>query len=172
MTRQALQNALDYLRRRTSQIVESIDEDDKMGLVYDELIKRWEGLRLKAYLDTGGVWTIGWGHTKTVKPGMEITVEQAQELFDKDTKWAVNAVNNYVKVPLKQHQFDALVSFTYNVGATAFRKSTLLRELNSGNYQEAAEQFLRWKYDNGEVIRGLLNRRKSEKHYFLTGEMV
>ena len=136
-----------------------------------EFIHRWEGLRLAAYLDTGGVWTIGWGHTGTAKPGMVITKEQAEELFRKDVKWAEDAVNRYTNVPLTQYQFDALVSFTFNVGANAFRKSTLLRMLNEEDYDGAADQFLRWVYDNGRRIQGLVNRRESERRYFLTGSM-
>lgn len=137
-----------------------------------EFIHKWEGFRAEAYLDTGGVWTIGYGTTRIngepVRKGMTCTREQAARWFKNDLEWAEEAVNKNVKVPLSQNQFDALVSFIYNVGASAFRNSTLLRELNESDYIEAANQLLRWKYDNGRMIEGLLNRRKAEKKLFET----
>lgn len=132
-----------------------------------DLIRRWEGLRLKAYLDTGGVWTIGYGHTATARPGMVITQKEAEYLLAKDTKWARGAVEELVKVPLNNNQREALLSFTYNLGRSQFSKSTLLRKLNKEDYQGAAKEFLRWVYDNGKFIQGLKNRRKDEVRVFL-----
>lgn len=131
-----------------------------------ELIKRWEGCKLKAYKDTGGVLTIGYGHTKGVKPGDEIDQKEADRLLKKDLKEFEDAVNSVVKVSLSQNQFNALVSLCYNIGARAFEHSTLLKHLNSGDYSRAATQFVRWSYDNGRFIQGLKNRRVDEMNHF------
>jgi lysozyme len=141
-----------------------------MKLKNDKLIKEWEQLRLVAYKPTpNDRWTIGWGHAgPNVRPGDTISVEQAQVLFDSDVKWAVDAVNRYVKVRLNQNQFDALVSFTFNVGEGAFKNSTLLRKLNKGDYQGAAEQFPRWNKQKGKVLKGLTRRRAHEMELFLS----
>lgn len=136
------------------------------------LLKAHEGLRLFAYLDPVGVWTIGYGHTKDVSPGQHISPSVAEEFLRQDLSWAEDCVNNSVKVSLSQNQFDALVSFVFNVGVGAFQDSTLLRQLNAGNYSEAAEEFLRWDKGtiNGEkvVLPGLVTRRKAEQKLFLT----
>lgn len=143
-----------------------------MKLINEQLIKKWEKLRLVAYLPTpNDKWTIGWGHTYKVKPGMKITEAQAEKFFDEDTAWAQKAVNQLVTVGLTQHQFDALVSFVFNVGERAFRTSTLLRKLNAGDYQGAAEQFPRWNKQAGKVLRGLVRRRAEEMEYFLTPDI-
>jgi len=136
-----------------------------------EHIKEWEQLRLEAYMPTkNDVPTIGWGHTKDVKMGDVITEEQAQKFLDEDVAWAVRAVNREVTVGLTQNQFDALVSFTFNVGEGAFSKSTLLRKLNAGDYAGAAEQFPRWNKQAGKVLRGLTRRRANEMHMFLEAD--
>lgn len=140
-----------------------------------EEIRKSEALLLKAYQDTGGVWTIGYGHTgtvggKPVGPGMTITKEQAEQLLANDTKIFENAIRNHVKVPLNQNQYDALVNFSYNIGHGAFKDSTLLKLLNQGNYQGAADQMLRWNKVNGEVVKGLTNRRERERAMFLGSE--
>lgn len=133
-----------------------------------DIIKRHEGLRLEAYMPTpNDVPTIGYGHTKGVKMGMRITNAQAEEYLKQDIAWAQDAVNSLVKVRLTQNQFDALVSFVFNVGASAFTKSTLLRMLNGGDYQGAADQFLRWDKQGGKVLRGLTKRRAEERALFL-----
>ena len=140
-----------------------------MQLVNDTLIKEWEGLRLTAYKPTpNDVWTIGWGHTKTAKQGMTITEEEAQRLFNSDVSWAVEAVNKLVKVPLNQAQFDALVSFVFNVGETAFARSTLLKKLNLGDYSGAANEFPRWNKQAGKALKGLTRRRAHEQELFLS----
>jgi lysozyme len=109
-------------------------------------IKQFEGLRLTAYNDGTGVMTIGYGHTGDVKAGETITQAQADAYFSEDVKWAVDTVNSAVRVKLQQNQFDALVSFTYNVGEGAFRSSSLLKKLNEGNYKSVPTQLNRWIY--------------------------
>lgn len=140
-----------------------------MKIENDQLIKKWEALKLHAYLPTpNDVWTIGWGHTHTTKPGQKITVEQAQALFERDTAWVEHALAKHVKVPLNQNQYDALASWIFNVGEGAFRKSTLLRKLNTGDYEGAANELPRWNKQKGKVLRGLSRRRAEEKAYFLS----
>lgn len=133
-------------------------------------LKELEGFRAKAYKDTGGVWTIGYGTIKwlgkPVEAGQTITDKEALLALQADLAWAQTAVNQLVRVPLKQHMFDALVSFVYNIGENAFSKSTMLRLLNEGKFDLAAEQFKRWNQDNGKVIPGLVSRRKVEESLF------
>lgn len=135
-----------------------------------ELIKDREGFRGVAYKDTGGVWTVGYGTIKVdgipVQEGQTCSLEQACLWLENDVRWAQTAVNKAVKVPLNQNQFDALVSFVYNVGEDAFYKSTLLRKLNAGDYHGAAKEFERWVLDNGKVIPGLVSRRHQEEELF------
>jgi len=133
-----------------------------------KLIKQCEGLRLEAYKCPGGVWTIGFGHTKNVHAGDIITKEQAEELLKKDVKSAEYYVNKEVKRELNQNQYDALVSFVFNIGSVKFRCSTLLMRLNDGNYKAAAEQFENWVYSKGKKLDGLIKRRKAEKMLFLS----
>lgn len=133
-----------------------------------QAIKTAEGLRLTAYLDGGGVWTIGYGHTGAdVREGLTIPLSEAERLLTRDLRVAEGHVNDVVKVKLTQNQFDALVSFVYNVGGGAFRSSTLLKLLNAGDYEGAANQLLRWNKDNGKVVKGLTNRRHEERELFL-----
>lgn len=132
------------------------------------LIKRWEGCRSAAYRCPAGIWTIGYGHTKTAAPGMKISRQQAEELFREDLKVFEAAVTKLVTVPLSQNQFDALVSFTYNVGSGALAKSTLLALLNSKNYLGAAEQFLRWNRAGNVTLAGLVQRRQAEYELFMS----
>ena len=135
----------------------------KLSKIGADLIVTREGLRLKAYQDTKGIWTIGVGHTgPEVVRGLWITRDKAYELFYKDVEWAEEAVNE-VKVPLTQNQFDALVSFVFNIGATAFAKSTMLRMLNVGDYEGAMKQFDRW-----VIPPEITGRRMSEKKQFST----
>lgn len=135
-----------------------------------QTIKDHEGLRLTAYKDGGGVWTIGYGHTGAdVREGLTIPLSEAERLLTRDLKTAEGHVNGAVQVKLTQNQFDALVSFVYNVGGEAFRTSTMLRLLNAGDYVGAANQFPRWNKDNGKVVQGLINRRAKERDLFLRG---
>lgn len=131
------------------------------------LIKKFEGCSLKAYKCPAGVWTIGYGHTNKVFADDVITQEEAETLLKHDLIIHCNNVSKLVKVFLNQNQFDALVSFEYNVGYTAFQNSTLLKLLNQGKYKEAVEQFDRWVYAGKKVLPGLVNRRKAEKELFL-----
>ncbi|MFW1665766.1 lysozyme [Acinetobacter ursingii] len=136
------------------------------------VIKQAEGFRSVAYVDTGGVWTIGFGTIKypdgrSVKKGDTCTLAQAEEWLKNDCKWVDACLDKYIKVKVNQNQFDALASFVYNVGETAFVKSTMLKALNAGNYAGTAAQFNRWVYDNGKKVQGLVNRRLNEKSLFL-----
>lgn len=132
------------------------------------LIQQFEGLRLQAYQDSVGIWTIGYGHTGAdVKPGLKISQDQATSLLEKDLARFEAGVNKLVSVPLTQNQFDALVSFSYNLGIGSLQSSTLLKLLNAKNYQGAAEQFPRWNKAGGDVLAGLTKRRLAEQGLFL-----
>jgi lysozyme len=145
-----------------------------------QLIKSFEGLRLSAYRDVAGIWTIGYGSThyhdgKPVKPGDKLADEQqADALFSNTLGQYEDAVNQYVKVPLTQSQFDALVSFTYNEGTGALKESTLLKKLNEKDYVDAADQFLVWnkitspQTGEKEVCTDLSVRRRQERQLFLS----
>jgi lysozyme len=133
-----------------------------------ELIKAFEGLRLKAYLCSARVWTIGYGHTKGVKQGAVCTQAEADAFLLEDVKWVLTAVERTVKVPLTPGQRAAINSFVFNCGAGAFRTSTMLRKLNTGDYKGAAAEFPRWNKAGGKVINGLVSRRKAERKVFLS----
>lgn len=126
-----------------------------------DLIKAFEGLKLQAYLDTGGVPTIGAGHTKGVRMGDIITEAQADQFLREDLSEAEDAVRKLFPVTT-QGQFDALVSFTFNLGAGQVSGSTLRRKHNAGDYDGAANEFQRWNKDNGTVLAGLSRRRSAE----------
>ncbi|MEL6494093.1 MAG: lysozyme [Cyanobacteria bacterium J06623_7] len=130
------------------------------------LIKRWEGCRLTAYQCSAHVWTIGYGHTQGVKRGDKITRRQAERLFLTDIPVYEQIIHQHVTVELNQNQFDALVSFVYNVGETAFKNSTLLKLLNQSKYDKAAKQLFRWVRAGGRRIEGLANRRNEEYQLF------
>jgi len=142
-----------------------------------ELLEQWEGFKTTVYKDSAGLPTIGVGHLLTkselssgkitingvpVKYGDGLTEQQVTDLLAQDVQPAAAAVNNNVKVPLNQNQFDALVSFTFNVGVGAFTSSTLLKVLNQGQYDEVPTQLLRWTRAGGQVVQGLVNRRNNE----------
>lgn len=131
-----------------------------------DLIKRFEGCRLAAYLCPGGIATIGYGHTATAKLKQTITQQKAEELLRVDLVEREKTVAELVKVPIQQHQFDALVSLTYNIGIGNFKLSTLLKKLNAGNVAGASGQFLVWNRARGEVLPGLDRRRKAEREMF------
>ena len=134
------------------------------------LIKEFEGLRLKAYKCLGGVWTIGYGHTAGVKPGMVITEAQAEEYLKEDLFSCENAVNNQ-KLSINQNQFDALVSLIYNIGIGNFQKSTLLRKARiNANDNSIMDEFLRWVYSKGRVLPGLQRRRLREMKLYFSNE--
>lgn len=139
-----------------------------------EAIKRFEGLRLTAYQDVAGVWTIGYGATRyrngdAVRPGDVISADEAEALLRDQVEDYADAVRQLVKVPLTPSQFDALTSWTYNLGAAALRDSTLLKRLNAGEYREAADEMLRWVNAGGRPIEGLRRRREAERAMFLDG---
>ena len=131
------------------------------------LIEKFEGLRLKAYQDGAGIWTIGYGHTSGVKEGDTCTSAQADDWLDSDIAEAEHAVNGMVHVVMTQDQFNALVSFVYNLGPNALQGSTLLRLLNAGASALAAAEFLKWDHVAGIVSAGLLKRREAEQALFL-----
>ncbi|EKY4319278.1 lysozyme [Salmonella enterica] len=131
-------------------------------------IRAREGVKLAAYQDGGGVWTIGYGHTRGVKQGQVINHEQADEFLNNDLRQVESCISERVTVAINQNQFDALVSFVFNVGRQAFSDSTLLKKLNEGKYRAAADQFTRWVYDNDQFVQGLYNRRVAERDLFLS----
>ncbi len=136
------------------------------------LIKGFEGKRLTSYDDGVGIWTIGYGTIKypngvRVKKGDTCTERQAETYLKNDLNRFEVAINKLVKVPLSQNQFDALASFTYNLGETNLANSTLLKKLNKGDYQGAADQFLVWNKAGGKVMKGLVRRREAERALFL-----
>lgn len=139
---------------------------NKAGL---DLIKSFEGLRLKAYKDSVGVWTIGYGHTRTATSGMSISEPEAEALLREDLKDAQGGVDRLVKQQLSDNEYAALVSFVFNLGAGNFSRSTLLKKLNAGDRKGAAEQFLVWNKAGGQVLAGLTRRRKAERDLFLKG---
>lgn len=132
-----------------------------------DLIENAEGLHLRAYQDGIGVWTIGYGHTRGVRPGMVITAADAQAYLRSDIATAERGVNTLVTVDINQNQFDALVDFTFNLGSGALAGSTLLRRLNDGDYEGAANEFGLWVYAGGKIEPGLVRRRSAEKALFL-----
>ena len=135
----------------------------KAGL---DLIKQFEGLYLKAYSCPAGVPTIGYGHTAGVAMGQSITQQQADDYLRRDVRQFERAVSRLVRVPLTQGQFDALVSFAFNLGEGALAQSTLLRLLNAGDYAGAAAQLDRWNKAGGRVLPGLVRRRAAERALF------
>lgn len=133
------------------------------------LTESFESCRLVAYPDIKGVWTIGWGHTGVlVVPGLTCTQAQADAWLLQDCAAAEQAVNRFVCVSMTQHEFDALVDFTFNCGVTAFANSTLLKLLNAGNVHAAAHEFEKWDHASGKVVAGLLRRRLAEEKEFLS----
>lgn len=137
------------------------------------IIKQYEGFRSKPYLCPANVPTIGYGATyylegsKVKLSDPAISEADADKLLDKMLLKYEQAVERYAQVPLTQNQFDALVSFCYNVGAENLRTSTLLKKLNAKDYAGAGEQFLRWNHGGGKVLQGLVNRRNAERKLFL-----
>lgn len=131
------------------------------------LIKKFEGLSLIPYFCPGRVLTIGYGHTKTTKPGMKINAKRAEELLIDDLKYFELAINELVHSPITQNQYDALVCFAFNIGVGNFKRSTLLKKINQKKYFEAADQFLVWNKIGEKESLGLSNRRAAERNLFL-----
>lgn len=138
----------------------------------ERLIQSFEGCELVAYPDpaTGGhPWTIGWGHTgPDVFPGQRITQEEADRMFDEDTDRFEAAVDRLTAGKATDNQFAAMVSLAFNVGESAFSRSTLLRKHKAGDYDGAADEFARWNRANGKIMRGLTRRRAAEAALYRT----
>jgi len=130
------------------------------------LLKKFEGCELKAYQDSVGVWTIGYGHTKEVKEGDQINKDEAEHLLAEEMPEYEGYINNYVDVPLEQNQFDALTCWVYNLGPTNFRNSTLLTVLNQERYTDVPREIKRWNKAGGKVLKGLIRRREAEALLF------
>ena len=136
-----------------------------------DLIKKFEGCKLEDYPDPathGEPITIGVGHTGGVKLGDVITQEQADEYLVNDVAYSAKAVNQMVSEKITQNQFDALVSFAFNLGTGNLRNSTLLKKLNKDDFENAANEFLKWDMASGHQMAGLTRRRKAERALFLT----
>lgn len=131
-----------------------------------KLIKKFEGCKMRAYLDAVDVPTIAYGRTKNVKLGDTCTQDQAEEWLEEELVEYEGYVNEAVKVPLTQNQLDALVSWTYNLGPSNLNKSTLLKVLNNSDYDGVPEQIMRWNKAGGKVLDGLVRRRKAEAEMF------
>lgn len=133
----------------------------------EDLVKQFEGKKLESYMDSKGKWAIGYGQTgRHIGPGLRITDHEAEIMLKNALQDLQEKVTDLINVQLNQSQFDALVCFTYNVGIGAFSTSTLLKELNKGNFDEAANQLLRWSNSEGSFSRGLHNRRLAEYQLF------
>ena len=130
------------------------------------LLKKFEGCELKAYQDSVGVWTIGYGHTKEVKEGDQINKDEAEHLLAEEMPEYEGYINDYVEVPLEQCQFDALVCWVYNLGPTNLRNSTLLTVLNQEKYKDVPREIKRWNKAGGEILKGLVRRREAEALLF------
>jgi lysozyme len=137
---------------------------EKMGISEEgkNLIKKFEGCELEAYKCAAGVWTIGYGHIKTAVEGMKIDQATANELFDEEMGEYETYVNTAVTVPLSQNQFDALVSWVFNLGNGNLNASTMLKVINSGDHAGVPAQIKRWNKAGGKVLEGLIRRREAE----------
>ena len=130
------------------------------------LIKSFEGCELTAYRCSADVPTIGYGHTAGVSDGDTCTQEEAETMLAEDLVEFEDYVKNYVEAELQQNEFDALVAWTYNLGPANLKESTMLKELNSGNFEEVPRQMKRWNRAGGEVLDGLIRRREAESRLF------
>jgi len=130
------------------------------------LIKKFEGCELNSYKCAAGVWTIGYGSTHGIEEGMSISKSRAEELLLEDISEFEDHVMNNVKVSLNQNQFDAMVSWTFNLGAGNLKSSTLLKVLNGNDYEDVPEQIKRWNKAGGKVLEGLIRRREAEALLF------
>jgi lysozyme len=133
-----------------------------------DLMKKFEGCKLESYQDSGGIWTIGYGHTKGVTKGMVITQEQADAFLVEEAQNACNQVQELVTVVLTDNKLAALTDFVYNLGIGRLKTSTLLKLINTSEFDAASNQFLLWDHVNGKVLPGLLERRTAERTLFLS----
>ncbi len=168
---------MDLMRSLLSQIIKKVDAADvakaftyrrtmNIGNKGLEMIKHFEGLELGAYKCAAGVWTIGYGHIKDVQEGDVITEQQADDMLVEELKEYENYINTLVKCDLNQNQFDALVSWVYNLGPANLQASTLLKVLNAGDYAGVPAQIMRWNKAGGKVLEGLTRRRQAEADLF------
>lgn len=134
------------------------------------LIKKFEGCELTAYQCSAGVWTIGYGHTKGVEKGMTISKESAEDMLVEELHEYENYINDNVTAPLSQNQFDAMVSWVYNLGPANLKASTLLKVLNAGDYDGVPAQIKRWNKAGGVTLDGLIRRREAESLLFQNKE--
>jgi len=139
----------------------------KIGIKGLNLIKEFEGFREDAYKCPADVWTIGYGHTNDVQEGDVVNLSGAEILLIEDLDWAEEVVNQFVEVELNQNEFDALVSFVFNVGSGNFQKSTLLKRLNNGGYYSVPTELKGWNKGGGKVLPGLVRRREAEGKLFI-----
>lgn len=140
---------------------------------YDDFDKGSKKIFIKPGMKVKGTLTIGWGHTGSdVTPGLEITQEQAEAFLSEDLAPAERAVSTLVTVELSDNQFAALVSFTFNVGVTAFKTSSLLRKLNAGDYNAVPSELMKWTKSKGQQMTGLVNRRSAEAGLWAKGSYV
>ena len=130
------------------------------------LIKKFEGCELEAYQCSAGVWTIGYGHTKDVKESDVWSQDHAEHMLEVELHEYESYINKYVTVNLSQNQFDALVSWVYNLGPANLKASTMLKVLNSGKYEDVPAQMKRWNKAGGKVLEGLIRRREAEACLF------
>ena len=171
---------MDLMKSLLSQIIKRVDAaavakastyrtNMKLGTQGLELIKTFEGLELNAYKCAAGVWTIGYGHTKSVQEGMVISEDTANDMLMEELVEYENYVNTLVKVPLSQNQFDALVSWVYNLGSSNFQASTMLKVINANDMVNVPAQIMRWNKAGGKVLEGLTRRRQAEADLFSSG---
>jgi len=133
------------------------------------IIKTYEGCALKAYKCPAGVLTIGYGHTKDVKEGDEITQEKAESLLLEDLQWVYDCILKVIKRKLNENQFSALCCFVYNVGCNNFKLSRLKIHIDAGEFKKAANEFPKWIHAGGRILAGLASRRREERKLFLEG---
>ncbi|MGP1947029.1 MAG: lysozyme [Arsenophonus sp. NC-PG7-MAG3] len=153
----------DYFNRRLLTVMKAT------AIAIVAILVQWhEGIKNKPYKNSDDVLTVCYGHTgKEVIPGKHYTYEECQDLLEQDLKTAMSVVETHVTVPLSDLQKAALASFVYNVGNRAFTRSTLLKKLNTGNRQGACNEMQRWKYNEGKISKGLVNRRAVERELCL-----
>lgn len=133
-------------------------------------IKGFEGYSSTPYQDVAGIWTWGYGHARRLGEDLpaSVTREEAEAQLEMDIIPAEKCINQVVKVPINQNQFDALCSFVYNVGGAAFSGSTLLKKINASQMDDAENEFMKWSHAGGKVVQGLLTRRQAEAKLFST----
>lgn len=134
------------------------------------LIKKFEGCEIEAYQCSAKVWTIGYGHTRGVSEGATCTIEEAEKILVSDLKEFEKYVNDLVDIPLSQNQFDALVAWTFNLGPTNLKSSTLLSKLNENDVNDVPFQIRRWNKAGGKILDGLVRRREAEALLWLGEE--